>query len=294
MPKTLKKPIHEEKISTLISNIKQKKTHELLEASGIVVVDGNYYVVFDEMTGIARIPAIDNDGFRKGVIIGSQKCIEGYEAITFDVHKNQFFAIVENSPDGDGFFRPAVQPLDLALTKLSDPVALPLNLPLDNLDPNKGLEGAAIVYKNNETYLFGLCEGRGCNSDDSKTAKGTGMIQVFTQTRDSWTYYGHLHLPPEVDFRDFSDLSIRKNRIAVVSQKSAKLWIGNIMPTSSSWKLTHQCSYDFPKKNNKIKYCNVEGIDWVSKYQLIVVSDKASRKRCKKKEMMIHLFNIPQ
>lgn len=291
--KTLGKPGSEKKLWSVLSNLEDKENRNLLEASGVVVVNDDYVVVFDDMHGIARIPRSSDGGFVKGKIIGPQRQEEGYEAIAYDSRLDLLYAVIENAPDEDGFYRPQLQELTTDLVKAGDPVPLPLNLPLDNVDPNKGLEGAAVVHKGDHSFLFGLCEGRGCNSDDSKNANGRGMIQIFEKTGEKWAYLGPVLLPVEVDFRDFADLAIRDDRVAVVSQKSSKLWIGKLVPTIDSWKLIHECIYSFPKKKNKKLYCNVEGVDWVTDNQLVVVSDMASKARCKQKEMMIHLFDIP-
>jgi len=291
--KTLGKSSSEKKLWSLLSNLADKEKRNLLEASGVVVVDDDYLVVFDDMHGIARIPKSPDGGFRKGEIIGPQKQEEGFEAIAYDSRLNLLYAVVEDAPSPGGGYRPRLQELTMDLVKVGNPVELPLNLPLDNVDPNKGLEGAAVVHKGDHSFLFGLCEGRGCNSDDSKNADGRGMIQVFEKTVDKWEYLAPVLLPVEADFRDFSDLAIRGDRVAVVSQKSSKLWIGKLVPHLDSWKLIHEDIYSFPKKKNKSLYCNVEGVDWITDSQLVIVSDKARKKRCKEKEMMIHVFDIP-
>jgi len=289
----LNKAKYEKKLVGLLSNLERKNTSNLLEASGVIFVNDNYLVVFDEMHGIAKLPKSTDSFIGKGVIVGSQHNKEGFEAITYDSRSKVIYALVENTPYKDGFFRPQIQQFTMDLVKVGSPVTLPLNLPLDNVDSNKGLEGACIIHKADRTFLFGLCEGKGCNSDDSKEAKGRGVIQIFEHSNDKWNHLGHLKLPEEVDFRDYSDLAIRQNHIAVTSQKSAKLWVGLIQPTTNSWSLTHQNIYSFPQKNNKILYCNIEGVDWISDKQLVFVSDMASKKSCKAKEMMIHIFDIP-
>ncbi len=294
MVKTLNYPRYEKKLASLLTNIKVPESARLLEASGVVLVDKDYIVVFDEMYGIARIPQCSENGFKQGEIIGSQNSREGFEAIAFDSNENCFYGIVENSAYQNDCYRPLIQKFTRDLVPSGNPYQLPLNLPLDNIDPNKGLEGAAIVHKENSTFIFGLCEGKNCNSDDSKKSSGQGMIQIFEKNGNNWEHYGTLQLPLEVDFRDFSDLSIQQNRIAVISQKSARLWIGTLNVERDSWQLSHKNIYSFPTKKGKNIYCNIEGVDWISENQLVIVSDIASKNRCKAKEKMIHVFDIPQ
>lgn len=290
--KKLNKTINEQKLQALLENIEDKETKKRLEASGVVVVDGDYIVVFDEMHGIARIPGAGSGGFKKGKLLGSQKSREGYEAIAYDTQAKCFYALVENAPFEGGGYRPRVQVLNNELIPVGDSVQLPLSMPLDNIDPNKGLEGATVVYRDDRTFLFGLCEGRGCNSDDTKNADGSGIIQVFEKTTEGWGYVGPLFLPEEVDFRDFSDLAIHDGHVAVVSQLSSKLWLGKISSVGDFWELAHGEIYRFPRKKKKTLYCNIEGVDWVNDSQLVMVSDMASSTRCKKKQMMIHLFDL--
>lgn len=294
MTETLGKPLFEQKIANLIDNVKDSANSPQLEASGVVFLDNHYLIVFDEMHGIAKIPRSKKNGFKTGSLIGSQRMQEGFEAITYDSRAGCLYALVENSPYRHGLYRPSIQQFTLELLPAGKPRQLPLSLPLDNINTNKGLEGAAIIHRNSRTFLFGLCEGKNCNSDDSKDAPGQGMIQIFEKNNNDWKVYGAIKLPIEVNFRDFSDISVQHNRIAVVSQKSAKIWLGLLHEDKDTWTLTHLNTYRFPTRKNKIEYCNVEGIDWIAENQLVLVSDMASKKRCKPKEMMIHIFEIPR
>ncbi|MDG2223009.1 MAG: LpqB family beta-propeller domain-containing protein, partial [Rubripirellula sp.] len=94
-------------------------------------------------------------------------------------------------------------------------------------------------------------------------------------------------------FKDYAAIALCQNRVAVVSQESKRLWIGEINDTFDGFNQTVGDVYRFPTDN----YCNVEGVSWVSDDQLVMVSDrckKNQKKRCREKDQSIHLFRIPK
>lgn len=99
-------------------------------------------------------------------------------------------------------------------------------------------------------------------------------------------------LPADARFRDYSALACRHDRIAVVSQESARLWVGRLDTRTHTLVPGSGEVFRFPDRH----YRNVEGIDWVSGDTLIAVSDRSKKDqpgRCAETDQSIHLFRIP-
>ena len=99
-------------------------------------------------------------------------------------------------------------------------------------------------------------------------------------------------------FKDFSDLSIRDDRIAIVSQESSALWVGKFdfdrLEIQSDGEF-----YRFPRdKNGKRLYCSIEGVSWIDEKKLVFVSDVSQKRKrhlkCKPKDASIHIFQIKE
>jgi len=87
------------------------------------------------------------------------------------------------------------------------------------------------------------------------------------------------------------------DRIAVVSQVSSTLWVGNL--ASSGWQVTGAgASYALPRHaDGGILYGTAEGVSWIAPDQVVMVSDKAKPeqdRRCRAKDQSIHIFRIPE
>lgn len=119
------------------------------------------------------------------------------------------------------------------------------------------------------------------------------MIHVFAKSSaGDWAPSHTVRLPDTAEFKDYSDLAISGRRIAVVSQRSKRLWVGELDQAGRS--VTGPGSvYRFPGRD----YCNVEGIAWLSADRLIAVSDRrkkdSQRKSCSGRDQSIHRFEIP-
>jgi hypothetical protein len=103
-------------------------------------------------------------------------------------------------------------------------------------------------------------------------------------------------LPRSVKFEDYSALAIRGSRIAVVSQRTSRLWLGSIR--FRDWSIAGRGRiYDFPRtRKGKSKYCTVEGLSFITPWTLVMVSDLAKKHhpaRCAKHDQSIHVFRIP-
>jgi hypothetical protein len=65
---------------------------------------------------------------------------------------------------------------------------------------------------------------------------GGGRVQVFRRGDRQWDRVARIRLPETVLFQDYSGIAVADGRIAVVSQESSALWVGDLAP--DSWELT--------------------------------------------------------
>ena len=89
---------------------------------------------------------------------------------------------------------------------------------------------------------------------------------------------------------------MRGRRIAVVSQQSARLWIGTLR--FGDWTIAGEGeTFAFPRtKKGKIKYRTLEGLCWLTDRSFVCVSDLSKRhhrRRSRKTDQSIHVFNLP-
>jgi hypothetical protein len=144
--------------------------------------------------------------------------------------------------------------------------------------PNKGIEGLEFVRRDNGVHLLGLHE--------------SGGLLIFRQGRRNWKHVATVDLPDDLDLADYSGISIAGRRVALISQQSAALWVGELAP--DKWAVTGPGStYRFPHG-----YCTVEGVCWLGPSTVVVVSDRSKRGSqpavCRGKEESLHLFTIDE
>lgn len=263
-----------------------------LEASGVLVKDGAFYVIFDNLPHIAII------GAELSAAAGANHVIEqheghrrGFEDIAYDPSSDRFYVLIESLRRGKGKYMAMVQEYDASLNYLGSAW---LDFLLDR--PNKGLEGLTCVYRFGQTHLLGLCEGNRCAGGAEGRIPGGGRIHVFTRGEHHWERAGKIRLPETLSFEDYSGITVTGGRIAVMSQVSSALWIGSLSP--SSWEVTGEGNcYAFPRDaDGEIIYGTAEGVSWIARDQVVVVSDKAKADqdpRCRSKDQSIHIFRIP-
>lgn len=277
-----------EKEAKLYQLLPGARSSWVLEASGVTAVSGWLYVVFDNTSQIARIRDTLSplDASQNG-LFGKKWKDAQFEGITYDSYNTRnFYALVEAKQASDGKYYALIMEYDGALNFQSSQWA-------DRRfkDRNKGYEGLAWIRRGGENYLLALCEGNDCVKSG---APGTGRIDVLRKREGLWTRVATLTLP--VAFRDYSDVALRGNRIAVVSQESAALWLGSLNPTQ--WTFVDRGRiYEFPRgPQGEVLYCNVEGVTFLDDRRIAVVSDRAGPEqpaRCKEKDQSIHLFRLP-
>ena len=97
-----------------------------------------------------------------------------------------------------------------------------------------------------------------------------------------------------------ASLDIHGRQVTVLSQEASALWIGHMRADADSlddlWEDDGQIGHFLPDKKGRIRYCNLEGITWLNKQTIAVVSDKAKagkqRDDCEKKDQSVHIFRV--
>jgi phytase-like protein len=267
------------------------KSSGVLEASGIVAKGGDYYVIFDNVRQVARIDPGLSPVSKRHAWLGRCRDGDGYEDIAYSPARRRFYLLIEAEKHPDGSYKPFIDecdeagrfkgqhPVDLAFTKR-----------------NTGLEGLSVVRWKGTEYLLALCEGNRCRAGKAGRAGGGGRIHVLQRKGAMWVSVATIKLPRTIDFEDYSAVALRGNRIAVVSQRDSRLWLGVLR--RGTWTIAGPGRiYDFPRtKKGRPKYCTLEGICWLSNRRFVLVSDLTKstyRKGCRKRDQSIHIFALP-
>ena len=273
--------IREEKLFRLIPG-RTKKSR--LEASGVARLDDSTaLVVFDSLNQIARID-VSLKPSRQNRLWPAPSLGAGFEDIAADDRLGATFGLVESVEDFDGALRGFVAEYDRngRLKHCS-------RLPVKFEKANKGFEGLAHVRHHGREYLYALREA----NYRSSGGRG-GRIDVYVRSaKGAWQESRTITLPDEARFKDYSALAYRDGQVAIVSQESARLWVGRLHKGTHTVIPGSSAVYRFPSR----KYRNVEGIDWLSEDTLIAVSDrkkKAQPARCAATDQSIHVFRIPK
>ena len=267
---------------------------ERFEASGVVALGEELYVIFDNTSQIGRFDAaLDPAVARNELIAQSRARDTDYEDIAHDTTSGRFFILIEALPRGSQLLA-KVREFDHGFDYVASAW---LDFPLPG--HNKGLEGLTCVRREDRLYLLGLCEGNRCERGADGRRPGGGRIQVFAEVDAShdWQHVDTIKLPQSLWFEDYASLAIRADRLCVVSQASSALWLGRLSP--SAWAVQDDgVAFRFPTDaHGDAVYCNVEGVSWLSDDDVVVVSDKAKpgkhADRCRAKEQSVHVFAIP-
>ena len=279
--------VKERKLSELIEPPKASK---VLEASGVVAKGGDYYVIFDNIRGIARIDPGLSPSSRRHEWFVSQRAGEGYEDNAYSPQLKRFFLLIEAEKHPDGSYKSLIDEctekgsfvarrwVDFSFTKR-----------------NTGFEGLSAVRWKGKDYLLALCEGNRCKAGKPGRKGGGGRIQVLARKGRGWSPVSCIKLPRSVKFEDYSAVALRGDRIAVISQMTSKLWIGRLR--RDTWSIAGAGRiYDFPRtKRGNPKYCTLEGLCWLSDRRFVLVSDLSKsryRKKCGKRDQAIHIFRL--
>jgi len=269
--------IREEKLFRLIPG-RTKKSR--LEASGVALVDDSTaLVVFDSLNQIARID-VSLRPSRRNRLWHAPSLGAGFEDIAADASLGSTFGLVESVEDFDGVLRGFVAEYDRKgrLRQCS-------RLPARVQKANKGFEGLTHVRHKGREHLYALREA-------NRRSSGRGRIDVYVRgAKGGWKELRSIELPDEARFKDYSALAYRDGRLAIVSQESARLWVGRLHTRTHTLVPGSGVVYRFPDRN----YRNVEGIDWLSEDTLIAVSDRMKKDqpaRSARTDQSIHVFRI--
>jgi len=256
-----------------------------IEASGVYYNNGNYYIIFDNLHKIAIIKQ-DFSIINSNQWLGKERAKRksGFEGITYNPLTNKYLVVQESEK-----FQNKIIPVIHEFThdfETSD--SYDIDFLLKN--ENKGAEGITFFKIKNESYILLLFEKP--NTLNQSTNE-VGNILVLKKKNGYYEEFAYLSLPKNVNFDDFSDIAWNGSKIAVLSQESSSLWVGELTE-ELTWKNAGN-TYYFPKREGEYLYCNLEGISWINETTIVLVSDTSKKKQpsiCKEKSEMIHLWKI--
>lgn len=279
--------VRERKIETLL---KPPGPGTVLEASGVITRGRECFVVFDNLRRVACLDVGLKPGSPVNRWVGRPRSGEGYEGIAYSPHRRRFYLLIEAEKHPDGTFKAVIEECD---DRWNLKGRRWVNVPFEKR--NSGFEGLAAITWRGEDYLLALCEGNKCRAGRKGRKPGKGRIHMLQLVRGTWQPVALIKLPPEANFKDYSDLALRGDRLAVVSQESSKVWVGRLR--IGAWTIAGPGRrYEFPRtKKGKKRYYTVEGISWMSPTTFVAVSDcrkKEHPERCYRTDQCIHLFSL--
>jgi hypothetical protein len=265
---------------------------ERWEASGVLVKDRHLFVVFDDRTEIARL-SDDLQPDSSNGLFGMAHAVCGYEGITYNTTKRRFYLLVESRKQPSGSYQASIVEYDDDFRYLKD---RPVDFTFKS--SNKGFEAVAHLRRDDKDYLLALCEGNKCKCGEKGRKPGGGRVQVFEKTRKHWLHLRAIALPTALPFVDYSGMSIDHGCVAIVSQVSSMLWVGQFDEVGWACRNAGQL-YDFPRSDNgTIRYGNIEGVGWITGTRIVTVSDSRKKKNqpdksLAEKDQSIHIFDLP-
>lgn len=262
------------------------------EASGVLVKDGSFFVVFDDRAEVGRITD-DLQPSKTNGLVGLARADYGYEGITYNAAKRRFYLLVEARKHARGRYR-------ASLVEYDDGFHYRKERPLDFTfaSGNKGFEAVAHARRDGRDYVLALCEGNKCKCGSKGRKPGGGRVQVFRKKRRRWAHSGTVALPTTLPFVDYSGMSVDRGRVAVVSQVNSMLWVGRFDEAGWAWRDAGQL-YEFPRsERGAIRYGNIEGVAWIGPTRIVAVSDRRKKRsqsdeRLSEKDQSVHIFDIP-
>lgn len=283
---TLAAPIAEAKFYKLFTGY---DSGDDFEASGVKVVGNYFYAIFDNRYKIGKVLNTLPINSNSNSLLSSGSGSSNFEAITYDNYGTPNFYVADENESHNGAYSPKIYEYDADMNLQSTTWA-PYSFTSAN--SNKGFEGLVWVRRNNTDYLLGLCE-------------GTGVIVVMVQDGNNWDLVSTFNMPTGTGMTDFSDIDISSTgRVAVTSQESSKVWIGQL--SSTSWAFTDGgIVYNFPTGDangnvgagSNVLYANVEGVSFITDTKIVCTSDKVKSDQPSYqsyKDQSIHIFNLPQ
>jgi hypothetical protein len=262
------------------------------EASGVLVKEKRYFIVFDDCERIARISESLQPNDENG-LFGTAETQCGYEGITYNADKHRYYLLVECRKHSSGCYKASVVEYD-------DDFNYRKERTVDFVfkSDNKGFEAVSHVRRNGKDYLLALCEGNQCKCGKKGRTPGGGRVQLFEKSKKCWRHSGAIELPASLPFVDYSGMSVNSGRAAIVSQENSMLWVGQFDESKWAWRDEGKL-YEFPRSDDgEILYGNIEGVGWITPMRVVTVSDRR-KKRCQpdnrlsNKDQSVHIFDIP-
>jgi hypothetical protein len=282
------KLVHERKLGELLLC---GKPTDRWEASGVLVKDGHYLVVFDNRTEIARISDDLKPNEMNG-LLGTAPGVRGYEGITYNPVKHRYYLLVESRKHASGRYQALLVEYDDEFNYCKD-----RTIDFTFASNNKGFEAVSHVHRDGEDFVLALCEGNKCQCGKKGRQPGGGRVQLFEKKKKRWRHDRTIALPTTVPFVDYSGMSANNGRVAIVSQVNSMLWIGRFNEADWCWRDEGQL-YEFPRSNDgSIRYGNIEGVSWISESRIVTVSDRRKKssqpdKAISEKDQSIHIFDL--
>lgn len=263
----------------------------VLEASGVAARGRDVFVVFDNIRRVARVGVDLAAASRRHRWMGRLRPGEGYEDIAYSPDQRRFYLLIEAEKDRDGTYKAIIEECDHAFRYRGRSA---VNFTFQTR--KRGFEGLCAVRWRGADYLLALCEGNRGLPGRRGRAPGGGRIAVLEKRKGVWEPTALIKLPRDLAFKDYAALALRGSRLAVLSQKSSRLWIGTLR--RAGWSIAGAGrTYDFPRTTKgKRLYCTVEGLDWLSADTFVMVSDLCKRgypDRCRRTDQTAHIFRIP-
>ena len=267
------------------------RANDRLEASGVYYKDDSFYVIFDNAPHIARLETSLKPGAPGHTMLRQRGETTGFEDITFDPHKQRYYVVLEALPFDSKHYKPMIEEYDADFRYIE---AAWMDFELAGA--NKGIEGVSCIERGGKMYLLGMCEGNRCAAGKEGRKPGGGRIQIFERGPEHWDHHGTINLPESVLFEDYASLEVNGDTVAVVSQVTSALWVGRFKPGSWEW-VDDGKTWLFPRSpGGEVLYGNIEGVDWVTPQQIVVVSDRIKPGEqpeiCAEKDQSIHIFNL--
>jgi hypothetical protein len=153
------------------------------EASGVLVRDRHFFLVFDDRTEIARLSDDLQPNGTNG-LFGMAHGDCGYEGITYNAAKHRFYLLVESREQPNGHYQASIVEYDNEFRYVKD---RPVDFTFES--SNKGFEAVAHVRRENRDYILALCEGNRCESGPKGRKPGGGRVQVFEKTKNCGCTY---------------------------------------------------------------------------------------------------------
>lgn len=323
--------------------IKNAENANKYEASGVIYDSSRdvFWVVFDSLYALGKITS-DLMRSSDNILVHPLNNVNsdyfngqdsGFEGITRDAATDILYILTESVLFKNNKNKIVYHPI-IRSAKYDEMSAYTVNAicAIDFIAPsdNKGFEGLNLIHIDGQKYFVGLCEGNHCESGSKGKESGNGRVVLIDFVPEMLSNNGgeyqylidvgidclyktikQFKLPSYIDFIDYSALQFRAHDmgqdnlydLAIVSQESSSLWIGQV-----EWSVDDGPDFDvnddngkiyqFPKRNDcETVFCNVEGVTFINNSQFVMVSDEAKKDGkqpwiCGEKDQSIHIFKI--